>query len=376
MNENQNQNQNEVEVESQTENDSGGSGKTKAKNKTKIKDAKIHEQRIVLSPDILMTVSSSPHMKGGETTSSIMSAVIIAMLPALVWAVYIFGFRALTLTFISVLSCVFFEFLYQKIMKKRVTVGDLSAVVTGMLIAFNLPVNTPLWAPAVGAAFAIIIVKQFFGGIGKNIVNPAIAARIFMFLSFDFMREYQSITADKLPALKITVDAVAGATPLSALKYGSPPDVGFLEMFLGEKGGCIGEISVLLLLAGGIYLMWRKVISWHIPVSYILVVALLTFFFPKGGTPDGLNFAIQEILSGGLFLGAIFMATDYATSPITKNGKLIFGVGCGLITVFIRYFGSYPEGVSFAIMIMNLFVWYIDKLTKPVKFGGVADGRK
>ncbi|MCL2774260.1 MAG: RnfABCDGE type electron transport complex subunit D [Oscillospiraceae bacterium] len=319
-----------------------------------------------------MTVSSSPHIKSGETTTTIMADVIIALMPALVWGIYIFGFRALSLTVIAVVSCVFFEFLYQKIMKKTVTVGDLSAVVTGILIAFNLPVNTPLWAPVIGGAFAIIIVKQLFGGIGKNIVNPAIAARIFMFLSFNFMSVYQDITADKLPALKIDVsfDAVAGATPLSALKQGVTPDINLLEMILGQKGGCIGEISVLCLLIGGIYLLIRKVISWHVPLSFIAVVAVLTFLSPHSA--DGTSFALYEIFSGGLLLGAIFMATDYTTSPITKSGKLIFGAGCGLITVFIRYFGAYAEGVSFAIMIMNLFVWYIDKLTKPVKFGGMA----
>ncbi|MCL1857787.1 MAG: RnfABCDGE type electron transport complex subunit D [Oscillospiraceae bacterium] len=339
--------------------------------------------RITIPPDKLMTVSTSPHIKGGETTATIMTAVIIALMPALVWSIYIFGFRALTLTLVSVISCVFFEFLYQKIMKKQVAVKDLSAVVTGILIAFNLPVNTPLWGPVIGAAFAIIIVKQLFGGIGKNIVNPAIAARIFMFLSFNFMASFWDITQNKLPALKINVDAIAGATPLVYLKEGKLPEIILkddtlikpINMFLGQKGGCIGEISVLLIIAGGIYLMWRKIISWHTPVSFIAVAALLMFFFPKGSS-DNLNFALAQILSGGLFLGAFFMATDYATSPITKAGKLIFGAGCGLITVFIRYFGAYPEGVSFAIMIMNLFVWYIDKATKPVKFGGAAHGRK
>jgi len=332
-------------------------------------------ERITIAPDRLMTVSSSPHIKGAETTASIMAAVIIALLPALCWAVYVFGFRALTLTVISVVSCVVSELLYQVIMKKRVTAGDLSAVVTGMLIAFNLPVNTPLWAPVIGSVFAIVIVKQLFGGIGKNIVNPALAARIFMFLSFNFMAVYHDAAAAKLPAFDINVsaDVVAGATPLSLeyLKQGRLPEISFFDMFLGwQKGGCIGEISVLLLVVGGLFLMWRRVISWHIPLSYIASVALLTYFFPKGS--DGIAFATAEILSGGLVLGAFFMATDYATSPINKNGKLIFGLGCGLITVFIRYFGAYPEGVSFAIMIMNLFVWYIDKLTKPVKFGGNA----
>jgi len=341
-------------------------------NKIQIVEA---EGRVNLSPDKMITVSSSPHIKSGETTATIMTAVIIALLPSLAWGIYIFGFRVLTLTVISVLSCVIFEFLYQKIMGKPTTVDDLSAIVTGILIAFNAPVNTPLWGPVAGAAFAIVIVKQLFGGIGKNIVNPAIAARIFMFLSFNFMTVFHDINADKIAPFTINPDVIAGATPLTALKHGIPSEIGFFSMFLGEKGGCIGEISVLCLLAGGFYLMWRKIISWHIPLSFIGSVALVTYFLPHE-TVDGLNFAISEILSGGLFLGAIFMATDYSTSPITKNGKLIFGMGCGLITVFIRYFGAHPEGVSFAIMIMNLFVWYIDKFTKPVRFGGASNAEK
>jgi electron transport complex protein RnfD len=299
------------------------------------------------------------------------------MVPPLLWAIYIFGLRALSLTLISVASCVFFELIYQVIMKKPKTITDLSAVVTGVLIAFNLPVNAPLWIPIAGAAFAIIIVKQLFGGIGKNIVNPAIAARIFLFISFpQFLSSFFDISKDKLPVLEIqpAFDAVAGATPLKFLKNGLMPSndgVGLIDMFLGQKGGCIGEVSVVLLLACGIYLMVRKIITWHIPISFIGTVALLTYFFPQN--PDMLNFCLNEIFAGGLFLGAFFMATDYVTSPITKSGKLIYGMGCGLITVFIRYFGGYPEGVSFAIMIMNLFVWYIDKATKPVKFGGKSN---
>ncbi|MCL1792318.1 MAG: RnfABCDGE type electron transport complex subunit D [Oscillospiraceae bacterium] len=334
-------------------------------------------KRMAITPNGMMTVSASPHIKGSETTSTIMADVIIALLPALGWGIYIFGLRALTLVAVSVLSCMLFEFLFCLLAKKRVTVKDLSAVVTGLLIAFGLPVNTPLWAPAVGAAFAILVVKQLFGGIGKNIVNPAIAARVFMFLSFGFMAYFWDINlTEKLPAfeinLKAPLDAIAGATPLYELKQGMTPEIGFFNMFLGEMGGCIGEISALCLLAGGIYLIWRKVITWHIPVSFVAVVMLITLFFPKESS-DNLNFALAHVFSGGLFLGALFMATDYATSPITKTGKLIFGAGCGLVTIFIRYFGAYPEGVSFAIMIMNLFVWYIDKATKPMRFGGASN---
>jgi len=337
-------------------------------------------RRITLPPDSVMTVSVSPHIKGPETTATIMADVVIALLPALGWGVYIFGFRALALTAVSVLSCVIIEFLFCLAARKPATIRDLSAVVTGVLIAFCLPVNAPLWAPAAGAAFAIVIVKQLFGGIGKNIVNPAIAARVFLSLSFGFMAYYWDIgQIDKLPALEINLqaplDAIAGATPLYGLKQGVTPEIGFFKMFLGEMGGCIGEVSALCLLAGGGYLMWRRVITWHTPVAFIAPVVLITLIFPQE-TSDTLNYALGHLFSGGLFLGALFMATDYATSPMTKPGKLIFGAGCGLITVFIRYFGSYPEGVSFAIMIMNLFVWYIDKATKPVKFGGPSNVRK
>jgi electron transport complex protein RnfD len=308
-----------------------------------------------------------------------MSRVLIAMMPAFVWSVVVFGYRAITLTVISVVSCVLFEFLYQKIMRQPVRIGDLSAAVTGVLIAFNLPVNTPLWAPVLGAAFAIIIVKQLFGGIGKNIVNPAIAARIFLFLSFNFMAVFQDINAPKLSAFEMNPDVIAGATPLMYLKEGTPPpSVGLLDMFLGQQGGSLGEISALLLLAGGLYLIIRKVISWHIPLSFIGTVALVAYFLPREvhHNIEHIEFTVSQVLTGGLILGAIFMATDYVTSPISKTGKLIFGAGCGLITMFIRYFGIYPEGVSFAIMIMNMFVWYIEKLTKPVKFGGVIKNDK
>ena len=326
---------------------------------------------IKLSPDRLLTASSSPHIRHSDTTAAIMSRVLTALMPALVWASVIFGYRAAALTLISVASCVLSEFIYQKIMRQTVRIGDLSAAVTGVLIAFNMPVNAPLWAPAAGGVFAVIIVKQLFGGIGKNIVNPAIAARIFLFMSFNFMAVFQDVGEPKLSAFEINPDVIAGATPLFYLKDGTPPpSLSLLDMFLGQHGGSLGEVSALLLLAGGIYLIIRRVITWHIPVSFIGTVALIAFFAPRG--VDNVEFAVSQVLTGGLMLGALFMATDYVTSPISKTGKLIFGAGCGLITIFIRYFGVYPEGVSFAIMIMNMFVWYIDKLTKPVKFGGVS----
>ncbi len=322
----------------------------------------------------LLTVSPSPHIKHRDTTRSIMISVIIAMLPALVWGAAVFGFRSLTVTLESVFFCVLFEFIYQLLMKKPITVLDFSAVVTGMLIGLNLPASIPLWIPPLASFFAIIVVKQLFGGIGKNVVNPALAARVFLFSWTGHMSTF-TLPGVKLGAFaSATADAVAGATPLAALKNSALPDASPLDLFLGYIPGCIGEVSALLLLAGGIYLLCRKVITWHTPVAFIGTVYVLTLIF----APDGVNpfdFALCEILSGGLFLGAIFMATDYATTPVTGTGRVIFGIGCGLITVFIRFFGGYPEGVSFAILIMNLLVWYIDRFTKPIKFGGRSNVR-
>ncbi len=319
----------------------------------------------------LLSVASSPHVKHPDTSRSIMIDVIIAMLPALVWAVYMFGWRALSVTLISVASCVIFEFLFQKLMKKPVTVLDFSAVVTGILIAFNLPVSVALWVPVMGSFFAIVVVKQLFGGIGKNVVNPALAARVFLFTAWpaEIVGFLPPLT-DKLDPVSVSAgDIVASATPLAALKVGEVPDIGIFDLFLGNMPGCIGEISALLIIIGGLYLMLRRVITWHIPVSFIATVALLTFIFPQAESVQAYEFMLMELLSGGLMLGAVFMATDYATSPVTATGRIIYGIGCGGITVFIRYFGGYSEGVSFAILIMNLLVWYIDKATRPKPFG-------
>ncbi len=300
--------------------------------------------------------------------------VIIALLPALAWSIYIFGLRALTVTAVSVLSCVIFEYLYRKITRKPSTIKDLSAVVTGMLLAMSLPASVPLWMPVLGSFFAIVIVKQLYGGIGKNVVNPALAARVFLFMSFssEMSSFYEPHTA--LPAFSSEIDAVASATPLSLLQKGNVPDISLFDMFIGDMPGCIGEISVTLLLLGGIYLLCKRVITWHIPVTFIATVAVFSLIFPTGDM-GGLEFMLYELCSGGLMLGAIFMATDYATSPVTPKGRLIYGFGCGLITVFIRYFG-YPEGVSFAILIMNLLTLALDKWTKPTKFGGAKDAKR
>ncbi len=321
-----------------------------------------------------LTMTASPHIKSPIKTKNIMADVILALMPALVWGVYIFGFRALTITAISVLSCVAFEYIYRKIMKKSNTVSDLSAAVTGILLAYSLPVSVPLWLPVIGAFFAIVIVKQLYGGIGKNIINPALAARVFLFIAYPTELTAFTAPGKHLSPFDISVstaasDIAAGATPLVNLKNGVMPDVEITSTLIGNIAGTIGEVSAILLILTGVYLMLRKVITWHIPVTYIATVAILTLVFPLGDI-GGLDSMLIHLFSGGLMIGAFFMATDYVTSPATSLGRVIYGIGCGLITVFIRYFGGYPEGVSFAILMMNLFVWYLDKATKPKVFGG------
>ena len=321
-----------------------------------------------------LLVSPSPHLHADDNSRSVMLDVCIALLPALVWGIYLFGFRVLTITLISIACAVASEYLYQRLMKMPLRVGDCSCIVTGLLLALNLPASVPLWMPALGAVFAIIVVKQLFGGIGRNFVNPALAARVFLFAWPHHMSTFPK-PGEWVSPLKIVLpetDIVAGATTMATLKDGTiPTNTSLFNAILGYEGGCIGEVSALLLTAGFIYLLVRRVITWHIPVFYIGTVAVMTFVFSISSLPY--DFALYEIFSGGLFLGAIFMATDYATSPVTKIGRVIYAIGCGLVTVFIRYFGGYPEGVSFAILIMNLFVWYIDRYTKPVKFGGAKN---
>ncbi len=315
----------------------------------------------------LLKMTASPHMHKNESTSTIMLDVIIALIPALIWGIYAFGFRALTVTLICVLSCVLTEYVYRKLARKNNTVFDFSAAVTGVLLALTLPVGIPMWICVIGSVFAIALVKQLYGGIGKNVVNPALAARAFLFVAFPselstFLPFGIRTSLFGVPQ----IDSIASPTPLVA----STQDVySVYDLFVGNHSGTIGEISEVLLLFGGLYLLFKKVITWHIPVTFIATVAILSFIFPQGGV-RGEIFMLRQLFSGGLFLGAFFMATDYVTSPATGKGRVIFGVGCGLITVFIRYFGGYPEGVSFAILIMNLLVWYIDIATKPRVFGG------
>lgn len=326
--------------------------------------------------DLNLIGSSSPHIRTRIGTGHVMGEVLVAMLPALCFAVYNFGIRALTATLVSVAGCCFFEWLYRALLKKNNTVSDMSAVVTGVLIAFVCPVTVPYWVLLVGDFFAIVIVKQLFGGVGKNFLNPALAARAFMLSWAGEMTTWVGPRVS-IPA-QGTVDIVTYPTPMALLHENNLE--GLMQMYdlpdmlVGFIGGSIGEVSALLLIFGGVYLIFRKIITWYIPVSYIGTVALLTFLFPRGNDP--LTWMLYQVLGGGLLLGAFFMATDYVTSPVSHRGQVIFGVGCGLITVFIRYFGSYSEGVCYAILVMNLVVWMIDKSIKPVRFGVYPEAKK
>jgi len=302
-----------------------------------------------------LIVHVAPHIRSKATTSGIMRDVVIALLPTLVAACVIFGGRSLLVTAVCVLACVIFEWLFEKITKKPNTIGDLSAVVTGILLAFNLPVSIPLWQAVIGCLVAIIVVKQLFGGLGCNFANPAITARIAMVLAFS-----GSMTS-------WTLDGVSTATPLATLKTGAlVTDPSLFDLFFGVQGGCLGETCAFTLLIGGIYLIARRVISWHTPVTFIAVVFILTALYGHS-----LTYGLQQILSGGVMLGAIFMATDYATTPSTNSGRIIFGLGCALITVLIRLWGNYPEGVSFSILLMNILTPYISRWTRSKPLGGV-----
>ncbi len=315
-----------------------------------------------------IVVSPSPHIRDEKTTQGIMIDVCIALMPALIASVIYFGYKSLVLSTLCVLFCVGFEYLWQKLTKKCVTISDGTAVVTGLLLAFNLPVSAPWWICLVGSFVAIIIVKQFFGGVGNNFMNPALAGRAFLLASWPVI-----MTTWTHP---FGVDAVSSATPMAVLKdatAGELPEI--WDMFIGKIPGCIGETSSLALIIGGIYLVARKVISARIPLAYILTVAVFTFIFPSAGlTP--LNSVAYNLFGGGLMLGAIFMATDYVTSPITKRGQIVMGIGCGILTFVIRRFGGYPEGVSYSILLMNVATPLIDRWTKPRAFGTKKGGKK
>ena len=316
--------------------------------------------------NLKLIATSNPHIRSNETTRTIMRDVIIALLPALVFAVIQFGIKALTLTLVSAAACMFWEWLYRKLMKKPQSVGDMSAALTGVLLAFVSPVTIPYWMIIIGDFFAIIVVKMIFGGIGRNIVNPALAGRAFMFSYPALMTHWIKPGLQNIVDFS-GVDAETTATPLYHMGQNLLPQDGILDMFLGNIGGCLGETSALLLLIGLVYLLIRKVITLRIPLAFIGTVAVLTFLFPMGN--DRLAWMGAQVFGGGLMLGAIFMATDYVTSPITKLGQVIFGIGCGVLTVVIRYFGGYPEGVSYAILIMNCCVVLLDRIGRPKKFG-------
>lgn len=314
-----------------------------------------------------LTLSSSPHVHSPTTTHEIMRDVLIALAPALVGGICFFGFRVLMVTLVSVAACIFFEWGYCRLMKKPSTVHDLSAVVTGVLLAFTCPVTIPYWTIVLGDLFAIIIVKQLFGGIGKNFLNPALAGRAFLFSWPVIMSTWVKPGFENAPGLLSTADAVTAATPLAAMHQYRMPEASLSSMFLGSIGGCIGETSALLLLIGFIYLLVRRVVSPRIPLVYLGTVAVLAFLFPMGNAR--VDWVGAQLFSGGLMLGALYMATDYVTSPVTKLGQLIYAVGCGCLTILLRYFGGYNEGVSYAILVMNACVVMLDKVGVPTKFG-------
>ncbi len=317
---------------------------------------------------MLYRVSGAPFVRSKTDTQRIMLDVLIALLPAFCVAVWQFGSAAVIRVAVSVASCVFFEWLYRKLMKKNSTIHDLSACVTGVLLVFCMPAGVPLFVVVLGAFFSIILVKQLYGGIGKNFLNPALAGRALMMAGYALFMTTWPVPS----ALKGAVDGTTMATPLNLLYSGTAADLpeyfSLMDLFIGKIPGCMGEISTVALLLGGIYLIARKVISWRIPATYLGTVAVLTMLFGREGFGN-VEWMLYNLCSGGLMLGSFFMATDYATSPVTPKGQLIFGVGCGALTVLIRYFGGYPEGVSYAILIMNLLVWAIDKATPQRQFG-------
>ncbi|MBR4289200.1 MAG: RnfABCDGE type electron transport complex subunit D [Oscillospiraceae bacterium] len=314
-----------------------------------------------------LTISSSPHMHSPITTKTIMRDVLIALAPALVGSIIFFGSRALMVTLVSVAASVFFEWAYCRLRKMHCKTYDLSAVVTGVLLAFVCPPTIPYWMIVLGDAFAILLVKMLFGGIGKNFVNPALAGRAFMFSWPVAMSTWVKAGMENAAPLFGSADIVTAATPLAYMHQGQLPDVTVLQAFLGNVGGCIGETSALLLLVGFAYLLWRKVITVRIPLAYIGTVAVLSFLFPMGH--GRIEWMAYQLFTGGLMLGAIFMATDYVTSPVTKLGQVVYGIGCGVLTILIRYFGGYNEGVSYAILIMNCCVVLLDRIGRPTKFG-------
>lgn len=322
-----------------------------------------------------VVITSSPHIKSKEDTKSIMLDVLLALIPSLAASTYVFGLRAILMTAVSIIACMVFEAIYDKIVGKENTVTDLSAAVTGVLLAFVCPVTLPYWMLIIGDGIAIIFAKCIFGGLGKNFINPALAGRAFLLASWPVAMTTW-VAARGHVGLGSTADVVSTATPMAILKGSAEGDLpSVMSVFLGVTGGSMGEVSAVLLLVGGIYLLVRKVITIQIPASYILTVAVLAAIFPAEGYGH-LEYMLYAIFGGGLMLGAIFMATDYSTTPVSKKGQIVFGIGCGLLTTMIRFFGGYPEGVCYSILLMNTTVWLIDKYTRPTKFGAPAKQKK
>lgn len=305
-----------------------------------------------------LTVASSPHIRGNFRSSRLMLDVCIALLPALAVGTWVLGLRALIVTAVSIASAMAAEWLYAKIAGKGNTIADCSAVVTGLLLAMTLPVTVPLYQVALGSIFAVVVVKLMAGGLGQNIFNPALTARALMMVLWP-------VSLVRFNA--VGVDGVTSATPLHHMVMPALPEESLTDMFLGNIPGCIGEISALALLLGGIYLVVRKVISARIPLAYLGSVAVLTLIFHKTDAP--VQWMLYSLFGGGVMLGAIFMATDYATSPVTANGQILYGIGCGVLTVLLRYFGLFPEGVTYAILLMNALTWALDRYTAPRRFG-------
>ena len=321
-----------------------------------------------------LLVSSSPHIVTNLDTTKTMAMVLIALSPSFLVSIYVFGARVILLTLVCVVASVGFEWVYNKMMHKTQTVKDLSAAVTGVLIAFNIPSNFPYWMAAIGCFVAIVIVKQLYGGIGRNLVNPAITARIVLFVSFT-----SQMTTWPLPSMSSIVDATTGATPLGILKEGSIANLpSNMEMFLGFIGGSVGEVSAIALLVGGVFLIWKKIISPIIPACFIgtVFVFAIIYYTIVGGDASALNMAIFHVFAGGVMIGAFFMATDYVTTPILPLGKIIFGVGCGLLTMIIRLWGAYPEGVSFSILLMNVLTPHINNFCEKRLYGGAKKNEK
>ena len=308
-------------------------------------------------------VTSSPHIRSKKNTQHIMLDVILALLPALLVGVVRFGVQALVLTLVSIAAAVVAEWICGMVIYHRNTVKDLSAVVTGLLLAMTLPSTVPYWVAAIGSAFAIILVKGFGGGLGKNVFNPALAARALLMLIWPVYL----VRFPKVGTTGNAVDMVAGATPLHHMQMPALPEESLMDMFLGNIGGCIGEVCSLALLAGGVYLIWKGIISVRIPAAYLGTIAVLTLVFSKGD--NAFAWMMYSVLGGGVMLAAFFMATDYTTSPVTPKGQVIYGIGCGVLTVVFRYFGLFPEGVTYAILLMNACVWVIDTYTAPRRFG-------